>query len=64
MQEIQKRKRQLESELKQVIDKFHKENRIYKVTYVSAKSDVVKFIGRKNDILNSPVRVEVNIEVV
>ena len=64
MQEIQKRKRQLESEIKEVIDKFHKENRIYKVTYVSAKSNITEVMGRKNEILNSPVRVEVNIEVI
>tara|TARA_R100000781_G_scaffold115008_1_gene88420 strand:- start:3958 stop:4152 length:195 start_codon:yes stop_codon:yes gene_type:complete len=64
MQDIQIRKRQLEEDLKAVIDKFHEENKIYKVSYVSVASKETIITGRKNEIHNSTVKVSVNIEVI
>jgi hypothetical protein len=63
MEAIQTKKRELEKELKEVIDRFHKEVEIYRVSYVSVKSVPTVHHGREELILNSPVKVEINLEV-
>lgn len=63
MEAIQTKKRELEKELKEVIDRFHKEVEIYRVSYVSVRSNPTEVHGRKPQVLNSPVKVEINLEV-
>lgn len=63
MEAIQIKKRELEKELKEVIDRFHKEVQIYRVSYVSVKSHNTVVCNKEGSVLNSPVKVEINLEV-
>lgn len=63
MQEIQSRKRKLESDLKEILDKFHKENEIHKVSFVSVQSGETKKVG-KNEVTNTELKVSINLEVI
>lgn len=62
MTPIQNNKRKLEQELKELIDRFHQENKGYCVTFISVKSDKIT-VHRKNEISIRSTNVETNIEV-
>jgi hypothetical protein len=63
MTPIQTRKRQLEKELKEILDNFHKENQTYKVSFISVQSNRTETHGRNKEVLNNPVKVNVTVEV-
>jgi len=63
MTPIQTRKRQLEKELKEILDNFHNENQTYKVSFISVQSNTTETHGRNKELFNNPVKVNVTVEV-
>lgn len=62
MNEIQKAKQQLESDIKKLVEDFHKENpgyEVYRITPVSQKVTTHKPKGTEQEITNVKLTVEI-----